>query len=92
VLAIRPEFIGINRKPQKENAIKCEVVDASFIGDSMRYTVMTENGISLLVKMPITDEEKTLDIGDEAYVSMPIENLLVFRAPEEGLEKALSLE
>ncbi len=92
VLAIRPEFIDIDRKPQKENAIKCEIVDASFVGDSMRYTVKTENGVSLLVKMPITGEETSLAIGDKAYVTLPVENLLVFRAPEEGLEKALSLE
>ena len=58
----------------------------------MRYTVKTENGITLLVKMPITGLESSLEIGDEAYLSLPVENLLVFRAPEEGLEKALSLE
>lgn len=92
VLAIRPEFIGIFRNPQKENAIRGEVVEASFIGDSMRYTIRTENNLSLLVKMPITGEEKILELGDEAYLSLPVENLLVFKSPEEGLEKALSLE
>jgi ABC-type Fe3+/spermidine/putrescine transport system ATPase subunit len=92
VVAIRPEFIDIYRRPQQENSIRCDVVEASFVGDSMRYTVKTENGIILLVKMPITGEEPNLAIGEEAYLSLPVENLLVFRAPEEGLEKALSLE
>lgn len=92
VLAIRPEFIGIYRKPQEENSIKCEVAEASFVGDSMRYTIKLGNGVSLLVKMPISGFEPSLEIGNEAYLSLPIENLLVFRVPEEGMEKALSLE
>ena len=92
VLAIRPEFIGIYRKPQEENSIKCEVAEASFVGDSMRYTIKLRNGVTLLVKMPISGFEPSLEIGNEAYLSLPIENLLVFRVPEEGMEKALSLE
>ena len=92
VLAIRPEFIGIYRKPQEENSIRCEVAEASFVGDSMRYTVKLGNGVTLLVKMPISGFEPSLEIGNEAYLSLPIENLLVFRVPEEGMEKALSLE
>jgi ABC-type Fe3+/spermidine/putrescine transport system ATPase subunit len=92
VLAIRPEFINLVKKPEKVNAIKCEVVNASFVGDSMRYTVRTENGVFLLVKVLITSEGIDFAVGDEAYVRLPVENLLVFKTPEEGLEKALSLE
>lgn len=92
VLAIRPEFIDLYKRPQKENSIGCEVVESSFVGDSIRYTVKTKNGIILLVKTPTSGEEPSLAIGDEAYMSLPVENLLVFRVPEEGLEKALSLE
>ncbi|MGD0803038.1 MAG: ABC transporter ATP-binding protein [Candidatus Bathyarchaeia archaeon] len=92
VLAIRPELIDLNRNPQKENSFRCDVVEANFVGDSIRYTVKTENDISLLVKTPIIGEEKNLAIGDEAYVSLPVVNLLIFRVPDEGLEKALSLE
>ena len=53
---------------------------------------MTEGNLSLLVKTPIIGNEISFAIGEEAYVNLPVENLLVFKVPEEGLEKALSIE
>jgi ABC-type Fe3+/spermidine/putrescine transport system ATPase subunit len=92
VLAIRPEFIDLTIKPGNVNSWACEIVSASFVGDSMRYEVRTENGVLLLVKTPISGGESGLVIGDKAYATLPEENLLLYRLPEEGLEKALSLE
>jgi ABC-type Fe3+/spermidine/putrescine transport system ATPase subunit len=92
VLAIRPEFIELTSKPGYANAWACVIVNASFVGDSMRYEVRAENGILLLVKTPISGGESGLVAGDKAYVTFPEGSLLLYRLPEEGLEKALSLE
>jgi ABC-type Fe3+/spermidine/putrescine transport system ATPase subunit len=92
VLAIRPEFIDLTSKPGNVNTWACEIVSASFVGDSMRYEVRTENGVNLLVKKPVTEGESGLVTGDKAYVTLPEGSLLLYRLPDEGLEKALSLE
>jgi putative spermidine/putrescine transport system ATP-binding protein len=92
VLAIRPEFVNLSSKPGKVNTWGCEVVGASFVGDTMRYEVRAENGVTLLVKTLTTNYESGLEAGDKMCVTLPDENLLVYRQPEEGLEKALSLE
>jgi ABC-type Fe3+/spermidine/putrescine transport system ATPase subunit len=92
VLAIRPEFIDLTSKAGNVNSWACEIVSASFVGDSIRYEVRTENGVLLLVKTPIAEGESSLFIGDKAYATLPEEYLLLYRLPEEGLEKALSLE
>ena len=92
VLAIRPEFALLTKKPDGLNTWKCEVAGASFVGDTIRYDVHAENGTTLLVKSPATSFEAGYESGDEAYVTFPEENLLTYRLPEEGLEKALSLE
>ncbi len=92
VLAIRPEFITLTAKPGKRNSVACEVVNASFVGDAVRYDVMTENGVGLLVKAPNIAAEPGLAAGDKAYATLPEDKLLTYRLPEEGLEKALSLE
>ncbi|MCX6649877.1 MAG: ABC transporter ATP-binding protein [Candidatus Bathyarchaeota archaeon] len=92
VLAIRPEFLDLSPKPRKGNTWTCEIVGASFVGDTIRYDIRAENGVTLLVKTPITGDESSFAAGDKAYVTLPEENLLIYRLPEEGLEKALSLE
>jgi ABC-type Fe3+/spermidine/putrescine transport system ATPase subunit len=92
VLAIRPEFIELTSEPGHSNTWACEIVSASFVGDSMRYEVRAENSVSLLVKTPIAGGESGPVAGEKAYVTLPEESLLLYRLPEEGLEKALSLE
>ena len=92
VLAIRPEFVDLSTKPGGVNTWACEIISASFVGDTMRYDVRAENSAKLLVKAPITGHESSFMAGDKVFMTLPDENLLVYRWPEEGLEKALSLE
>jgi ABC-type Fe3+/spermidine/putrescine transport system ATPase subunit len=92
VLAVRPEFADLSTKPRKGNTWHCEVVSASFVGDATRYDVRADNGVTLLVKTPNAGEEAHFAAGDRAYVTLPEKNLLTYRLPEEGLEKALSLD
>ncbi len=91
-MAIRPEFINLSLKPAESNSWACEVSNGIFVGDAMRYEVLADNGLTLLVKTPITGEETVFATGDKIYLSIPEDHLLVYRQPEEGLEKALSLE
>jgi ABC-type Fe3+/spermidine/putrescine transport system ATPase subunit len=92
VIAIRPEFLDLSPKPRKGNSWACDIVGASFVGDSMRYEVRAENGVTLLIKTPITGVESSFKAGDKAFVTLPEENLILYELPEEGLEKTLSLE
>ena len=92
VIAIRPEFVDLSSKRKKGNTWACEITNASFVGDATRYDVRTENGVTLLVKTPNAGTESSFETGGKAYVTFPEENLLIYRLPEEGLEKALSLE
>jgi len=92
VLAIRPEFVFLSPKPRETNSWACDIVTASFVGDTMRYELRAENGVTLLVKAPIKSYESGYTAGDKVYATLPDENLLMYRQPEEGLEKALSLE
>lgn len=92
VLAIRPEFVELSKKTRKPNTWACEVVDASFVGDAIRYTLRAKDGSTLLVKAPVVGVEASLEEGDAVYATFPEERLLVYRQPPEGLEKALSLE
>jgi len=92
VLAIRPEFLTLSKKTGKSNSWSCEVVNASFVGDTMRYDIKAENGATLLAKAPTSSYETGQTAGDKLYVTLPEEYLLTYRQPEEGLEKALSLE
>jgi ABC-type Fe3+/spermidine/putrescine transport system ATPase subunit len=92
VLAIRPEFLDLSRKTKIGNTWKCKIVNTSFVGETIRCEVLAENNIALLVKSLITGEELSLVRGDEAYVTLPEENLLIYKLPKEGIEKALSLE
>jgi ABC-type Fe3+/spermidine/putrescine transport system ATPase subunit len=91
VLAARPEFLTLTKKREKRNSWACEVVNASFVGDTIRYEVRAENGVNLLVKTP-TSYETGYTAGDKLHVTLPEEHLLTYKQPEEGLEKALSLE
>ena len=92
VMAIRPEFINLSPKPAEINSWACEVSNGIFVGDAMRYEVLADNGLTLLVKTPITGEETVFATGDKIYLSIPEDHLLVYRQPKEGLEKTLSLE
>jgi ABC-type Fe3+/spermidine/putrescine transport system ATPase subunit len=92
VMAIRPEFINLSPKPAENNSWMCKVLSGIFVGDAVRYEVLADNDVTLLVKTPITGEETSFATGEKIYLSMPKDHLLIYRQPEEGLEKALSLE
>jgi putative spermidine/putrescine transport system ATP-binding protein len=91
-LAIRPEFVGLVNDPAGGNTWECTVTSASFVGDHVRYELRASNGEVFLSKAAVRGDAAGFAAGDKVYAALPEERLLTFRYPEEGLEKALSLE
>lgn len=94
VLMVRPEFVGLDSKERTvgQNVLGCTVKTGVFVGDSMRYEVEAENGITILAKYPLSQTEPEIVAGDEVFMKLPRERTLIYRYPPEGLEKELSLE
>ena len=94
VLAIRPEFIHLsaNNRGARANRIKGTVKGGAFAGDVIRYEVEAENGISLSVKFFPSQNGADIKSGEVVVLDMPRDRLLAYSYPEEGLERALSLE
>ncbi len=94
VLMIRPEFVALNpgERPGRRNVLRGAVKTGVFVGDSMRYEVEVENGITLLAKYPLSQTEPEIVAGDEVSMELPRERMLIYKYPPEGLEKELSLE
>ena len=92
VLAIRPEFVELINDPAGGNIWECTVTSASFVGDHFRYELRASNGEVFLSKAAVRGDAAGFAAGDKVFAALPEERLLTFRYPEEGLEKALSLE
>jgi ABC-type Fe3+/spermidine/putrescine transport system ATPase subunit len=92
VLAIRPEFIELKRESMNGNVWECNIESVSFVGDYFRYELRLSNGEVILSKAAVRGDAIGFAAGDPAYVVLPKEQLLIFRYPEEDLEKTLSLE
>ena len=93
VLAIRPEFVEI-RNGKKTGSNKCHgrIRIAGFLGDAYRYEVDADNGVTVIVKKPIVENEPDLKVGDEVTIYMAQKHILTFRHPGGDLEKELSIE
>jgi ABC-type Fe3+/spermidine/putrescine transport system ATPase subunit len=92
VLAIRPEFIEISRKPKRGNIWECTVESTSFMGDYYRFELRAMNDEIFISKIPVRGETMDLALGDTVYANLLSKWIHLYRYPEEGLEKALSLE
>ena len=94
VLAIRPEFIKIERQGTSRglNRLKGIVNVCTFFGDLWRYEVETKIGGVLHVKHYISKGEIEFKSGDEIILDLPMDRLLPYEYPEIGLERELSLE
>jgi|Deesub1362B_J571_1020462.scaffolds.fasta_scaffold06597_2 ABC-type Fe3+/spermidine/putrescine transport system ATPase subunit len=91
VLAIRPEFIKISQTINNKysNIIEGKIVEKFYTGSYIYYKLKLENGVEVF---SLTEAEKTYKAGDKIYASFPPEYIILFKYPEEGLEKELSLE
>jgi len=94
VLMIRPEFVDLDLKnePGGRNLLNGKMKTGVFVGDSMRYEVEVGNGLTILAKYPLSHTAPEIRAGDEVFMYMPRERIRIYKYPEEGLEKELSLE
>lgn len=92
VLTIRPEFIKLTRESMNGNVLECNIESVSFVGDYFRYELRLSNDEVILSKAAVIGDAIGFTTGDSAYAVLPKEQLLVYRYPEEDLEKTLSLE
>lgn len=89
VLAIRPEMISISKHGLNINSFRAIVTDRSFLGKYVRYVVRLENDIELIVK---TIHKGILNEGDETFINIREDRIIVFKYPSEGLDKAIAYE
>ncbi|MBN1682722.1 ABC transporter ATP-binding protein [Candidatus Bathyarchaeota archaeon] len=93
VLAIRPEYVKLNKKKLNEiNTWSCYVINVSFIGSTILYNIITDTGKKLTTKYILTENEPDISVGDKLYATLSSEHLLIYDYPHEGLDKALDLE
>ena len=94
VAMVRPEFVGLGLQKNLGalNSLRGVVNTRTFLGDTIRYEVEAENRITLIAKFPLSQIEPEFAAGDEVFMEIPSEHILMYKYPEEGLEKALSLD
>lgn len=93
VVAIRPEFVKlVHGRRSRANTLQGTVREESFLGDARSYGVETLNGLKAQLKVPASEEEPDIRVGDEVGIMLPEEHMLIYRYPPEGLEKELALE
>ena len=92
VAVIRPEFVIMRKTRRSKEAWKGVIENKAFLGKSVRFEVRTENGNLIVVKKPISSKTLKFEVGDRVNLVLPHESLLLYPYPEEGLERAISIE
>ena len=93
VLAIRPEYIRLNKKKRDDvNTWRCRVTSENFTGNAIIFGLEAESGVKLIAKYVLTQNEPDISIGEELYATLVSDHLLIYSYPIEGLEAELALE
>lgn len=92
VAAIRPEFVQMSRGSSYKGALKGTIEDKSFLGSLIQFKVLTENNLTISVKTLVTQKTIKFNIGERVNIILPPKFLLLYPYPEEGLERAISIE
>ena len=88
VVAFRPEDTHIGSEQiAGSNNFYGRLESATFIGDSMKYVVRLDNGISLTSKILLPYAPKGLRVNERVVVSFPPDECFLFPYPEAGLLK-----
>jgi len=91
IAAIRPEFIIMRKDGSSKEAWRGVIERKAFLGSLVRFEVSADNGVLVIVKKPSSEATK-FNVGDNVNIILPREYLLLYPYPEEGLEKAISIE
>ena len=88
VVAVRPEFVELSKVPSP-GSWRGKVLDRSFMGSYVRYSVRLECGVELVAKSPPTE---ALEVGGEIYLRVRWDRAIAFEYPREGLSRAVAYE
>jgi len=92
VVAIRPEFIVMTHPERTTRTWEGRIENKVFIGSTVRYEVRTENGELIAVKRPFASDALKWNVGNRVSLAFPPDSILLYPYPEEGLQKAISIE
>jgi len=92
VVAIRPEFVIMSQSDKTSGTWKGKIENKVFIGSTVRYEVRTENGELIAVKRPFTSDALKWNVGNRVSLAFSPDSILLYPYPEEGLQKAISIE
>ncbi len=92
IIAIRPEFLSIAEGLGDENCLRGRVVGIRFMGHAVRYDVEIAGGTTICVEHPVCLGELEIETMDEVSLTTHPHHVMVYSAPERGLEKELQLE
>jgi len=93
VVAIRPEFVKLfNGRRHRANTLRGRMMEVSFLGEARSYIVETPSRLSIQLKVPASEEEPDIRVGDEVSIMLPEDHMLIYGYPAEGIDKELALE
>jgi len=92
VVALRPEYVKINAKGNVGlNRLHGRVERTKFVGWFTRVEVRLDNGDLIVVEEPMSNGHD-FEVGEDLTLTFRPSDALIYHYPEEGLQKALSLE
>jgi spermidine/putrescine transport system ATP-binding protein len=76
VVGVRPEKMWVVASPsgQEENTVRGEVIDVSFTGVSIQYTIESEWGRTISCFEQNLDVEKRVVVGEKVTLAWDIDN------------------
>jgi len=92
VVALRPEYVKIDARGNIGlNRLHGRVERTRFVGWFTRVEVQLDNGDLIIAEEPMSNG-RDFEVGETVTLMFRPDDALIYRYPEEGLEKALSLE
>ncbi|MEM2914326.1 MAG: ABC transporter ATP-binding protein [Candidatus Bathyarchaeia archaeon] len=92
VAAIRPEFVVMKKHGETVSSWKGRIENKTFLGSAVRYEVRAESGDLIVVRHPLSFDAMKWKVGDYVDLVFSPYSVLLYPYPEEGLEKAISVE
>jgi len=90
IVFVRPEFVHLTTPT--EYGWKGKVKQVTFLGSLNRYVVETDDGIDIIVEVSTAEYSTGFGVDESVSLSLDDANMMTYDYPEEGVEKAISLE
>jgi ABC-type Fe3+/spermidine/putrescine transport system ATPase subunit len=93
IVAIRPEHVTVEEGPKEgSNAFHCKVETVRFLGSTVRFELRLNHGILVVAKVPYSSLKRIFGIDQTVTARFNPSDVLIYKYPEEGMEKELALE